>query len=108
MSRTLNKKAPIYLEALNEKSSFWHKRNDYPMIDRGDYIMHPRNFSQNHDFDDPIKVYIMSAEAECRRGMSKNKKLPVINSFIEFNYIENKKLQMQYKVRKKSKLSDDV
>jgi hypothetical protein len=65
--------------------------------------VHPINLSSNHDFNDPVKVYTMSAEAECRRGMISSNgttsRYPVIKSFVEFNYIENVRLQELFEVR---------
>jgi hypothetical protein len=46
----------------------YQQRNNWPSIDRGDYVVHPRKVNGTHRFNDPIKVYTMAAEAVCRRS----------------------------------------
>jgi hypothetical protein len=68
------------------------------MIDRGDYIMHPRNPSLAQDYNDPIKEHIMAAENQMRRGWITHPLMVTIRNIVEINYIENKKLTRQFMV----------
>ena len=79
-----------------QSSELWKNRKVYPMIDRGEYIMHPRNSNVAHDLSDPITVHVNTAEAILRRGIRSHRSLPVIGSLVEFNYIENKTLEKQF------------
>ena len=83
-----------------ESSELWKNRERYPMIDRGGYIMHPRNPSMVHDLSDPVMVHVNTAEAILRRGTREHKDLPVIKELVEFNYIENKNLEKQFMAKK--------
>jgi hypothetical protein len=68
------------------------------MISLGSYVMHPRNSTQVHDLSDPVTVHVNTAEAVLRRGMRNDTQL-VIGRLVEFNYIENPKLDEQFMVR---------
>ena len=81
-----------------QSSELWKNRDQYPMIDRGEYIMHPRNSSLVHDLSDPVTVHVNTAEAMVRRGIRSNPNLPVIANLAEFNYIENKTIERQFEV----------
>ena len=81
-----------------QSSELWKNRDQYPMIDMGEFIMHPRNSSIVHDLSDPITVHINTAEAVVRRGIRCHQNLPVISELVEFNYIENKTLEKQFLV----------
>jgi hypothetical protein len=101
---TLHTNNHVILFHQNIKSSFWYLRRKYPMTDRGDYVAHPRGYSnRKNDFDDPIKVYISSAENQVRRGWITHPKLATTSKFVLYNYIENKKLEKQFLVRKSQK-----
>ena len=56
----------------------------------------PRNPSLVHDLSDPITVHINTAEAILRRGIRTTEGLPVIKDLVEFNYIENERLERQF------------
>ena len=79
-----------------QSSELWKNREMYPMIDRGEYIMHPRNSNLAHDLSDPVTVHVNTAEAILRRGIRCHHSLPVIGNLVEFNYIENKTLEKQF------------
>ena len=81
-----------------QSSELWKNRDKYPMIDMGEFIMHPRNSSIVHDLSDPITVHVNTAEAIIRRGIRSSPNLPVISNLVEFNYIENKTLEKQFLV----------
>ena len=81
-----------------QSSELWKNRDQYPMIERGEYIMHPRNSSLVHDLSDPVTVHVNTAEAMVRRGIRSNPNLPVIANLAEFNYIENKTIERQFEV----------
>ena len=82
-----------------KSSDLWHIRDEFPMIDRGGYILHPRNPSLLHDLSDPVLVHVNTAEAMLHRGKRNNyADLPKIHNLIEFNYIENKTLEKQFLV----------
>ena len=70
------------------------------MIDMGEYIMHPRNFSLVHDLSDPITVHVNTAEAYLQRGTRTQANLPTISSLDECNYIENKTLERKFVAKK--------
>ena len=81
-----------------QSSELWQNRDQFPMIDMGEYIMHPRNSSFIHDLSDPVTVHVNTAEAILRRGVRSGGGLPVIGNLVEFNYIENKTLEKQFMV----------
>jgi len=83
-----------------QSSELWKNRDLYPMIDRGGYIMHPRNSSEVLDLSDPVMVHVNTAEAILRRGIREHKDLPVIKDIVEFNYIENNTLESQFMAKK--------
>ena len=79
---------------------------EFPVVHKDKYILHHRNLSDVHDLSDPVLVHVNTAEAILRRGMRWHPDLPVINKLVEFNYIENKALEEQFKAKKVELQSD--
>jgi Fe2+ transport system protein FeoA len=87
-------------------SPLWSRIHELPMISRGSYVMHPRNSTQVYNLSDPVTVHVNAAEAALRRGMRNDTQNEVvIRSLIEFNYIENPKLEEQFIAKKQRLLS---
>ena len=76
--------------------------NQFPKIDKGKYVLHPRNPNITHDFSDPILVHTNTAEAMLRRGMRYifGGINPSISKIVEINYIENKALEDKFMAKK--------
>ena len=76
--------------------------NQFPKIDKGKYVLHPRNPNITHDFSDPILVHTNTAEAMIRRGMRYifGGPNPSISKIVEINYIENKALEDKFMAKK--------
>ncbi len=81
----------------NVVTNLFSKR-DYPSIDYGDFVLHPRNTTCYHDLEDPVAVHVNSAELMVRRYARDLEGYPSIKDIVELNFVENKTLEQKFLV----------